>query len=116
MDKRKKSFAINILRRGSYRWPSRWIAEKRTHIGRNEYYCECCGVVGPKKSTQMDHVLPVVDPNNGFTGFDDYVDRMYPDNEFGYQRLCIPCHSEKSLQENSIRKDHRPKKSKKKQK
>lgn len=104
MDKRKKSFVINTLRRASYRWPTRWAAEKRSKIARNEYYCECCGVIGPKRAFQMDHVDPVVDPIEGFVGFDKYIDRMYPDTEQGWQRLCSDCHDKKTEQENNTRK------------
>jgi 5-methylcytosine-specific restriction endonuclease McrA len=114
MNKAKKSFIQNILRRGSYRWFTRWTAEKRTHIGRNEYYCEKCGLVGPKKSTQMDHVQAVVDPYKGFVGFDEYADRMYPDDEWGWMRLCKPCHQEKSNGEVEIRKQTRKTNGKKK--
>lgn len=103
MDNRKKSFAIQILRRGTYKWPSRWKAEKRSRVGRGEYFCESCGVICKKKDTQMDHVYPVVDPSVGFNGFDDYIDRMFPSDEFGWQRLCSPCHTEKTSQEGIIR-------------
>lgn len=105
MDAKKKQFIINTLRRASYKWPSRWKAEKRTHIGRNEYFCESCGIVGPKKQFQMDHLVPVVDPEKGFTGFDDYADRMFPDTEKGWQRLCSECHDIKTDKENQIRKN-----------
>lgn len=103
MDKSKKAFAINTLRRGTYRWHTRWAAEKRSKVGRGEYFCECCGVVMKKKDTQMDHVLPVVDPIVGFNGFDELIDRMFPSDEFGWQRLCRFCHNSKSKMENEIR-------------
>ena len=105
MDQKKKTFVINILRRASYKWPSRWIAEKRSKLGRNEYYCESCGIISGKKDTAMDHVLPCVDPQKGFEGFDKYADRMFPDTEFGFQRLCHDCHDIKTTQENGIRKE-----------
>lgn len=103
MDKAKKQFAIQTIRRGSYRWPTRWKAEKRSRLSRGVYYCESCGLIIQKKDSQMDHVLPVVDPNVGFNGFDSYIDRMYPDDENGWARLCKPCHKEKTAIENSTR-------------
>lgn len=109
MDNRKKTFAIQMLRRGTYRWPSRWAAEKRSRVDRGQYFCECCGEILRKKATQMDHVLPVVDPEIGFNGFDDYIDRMYPDTQWGWSRLCKPCHSEKTAGENLIRKENKKK-------
>lgn len=115
MDKKKKTFVINTLRRASYRWPSRWEAEKRSKIGRNHYKCEnpACVHEGPKKDFAMDHVLPVVDPVAGFTTFDEYIDRMFPTDASGWQRLCKDtCHKEKTEKENGDRKEIRAKKKK----
>jgi len=98
-----KAFLINALRRASYRWPGRYLAAKRTHIGRNQYFCENCGVIYPKKETQMDHIVPIVDPEIGWVDLDVYADRMYCD-ESGWQRLCLTCHSEKTSKENQVRK------------
>ena len=107
IDNHKKNFAIQLLRRGTYKWFTRWAAEKRSKLERNTYYCECCGIILTKKESQMDHVLPVVDPNTGFNGFDEMIDRMFPSTEFGWQRLCKPCHAEKSTAENAVRKETR---------
>lgn len=104
-----KAFLINALRRASYRWPGRYKAAKRSHIGRNQYFCENCGVIGTKKETQMDHILPVVDPTIGWVDLDVFADRLYCD-ENGWQRLCIPCHDEKTLKENALRKSSKKKK------
>lgn len=101
MDKSKKQFAINVLRRGSYRHYARWQASNRAKIGRNEYFCEICGVIGPKRNYQLDHKIPVI-PLEGFDNFDNYIDRLYCDVD-GYQLICIPCHKEKSATENAQR-------------
>lgn len=106
MDKDKKTHAIMSLRRASYRWKHRWSAEKRSRVARGEYFCEHCGIIGKKHDMQMDHVIPVVDPIEGWKDFDTFIDRLYV-NETGWQRLCKPCHSEKTKQENSIRKEHK---------
>lgn len=112
----KKSFIINTLRRGSYRWYGRWQAEKRSNLGRNQYFCENpeCGVILKKKETQMDHIIPVV-LTTGWDGLENVADRMYCEPE-GYQRLCKPCHAEKTLKENQMRPrpEKKPKKGKKK--
>lgn len=112
MDQKKKQFAINTLRRASYRWPGRWTAEKRSKVGRNQYKCETCGEIFGKKDTAMDHVVPVVDPNKGFEGFDQYIDRMFAE-ESGFQRLCHPCHDKKTGQENTVRKESKKRTKKK---
>ena len=102
MDKAKKSFALNALRRSTYKWAGRWIAEKRSHVGRGEYLCEDCGQILSKKETQMDHVIPVIDPVLGWQGFDSVIERMLVPPE-GWQRLCIYCHDLKTKAENSVR-------------
>lgn len=109
----KKAFLINALRRASYRWPSRYKALKRCHIGRNEYYCESCGIVTSRKEIALDHVKPVIDPAKGWEDLDVYADRMLTDDEYGFQCLCHSCHDDKSRQENNIRKQTRNKNRKK---
>jgi hypothetical protein len=110
MDKAKKTFTINVLRRGSYKWPGRWLAEKRSALGGGYYYCENpeCGLIVKKKETQMDHILPVIPMDKGTekTSLDEIADRMYCSPE-GFARLCIPCHSEKTNREGIIRMDNR---------
>lgn len=103
MDKSKKQFAINVLRRGHYKHYSRWQASKRSHLSRNQYFCENpnCGIIGPKKMFQMDHDTPCV-PVSGWDSFDGFIERLYCDPA-GLIRLCKPCHAEKTLQENQQR-------------
>lgn len=107
-----KAFLINALRRASYRWPGRYKAAKRSHIGRNEYYCESCGLILTKREGQMDHILPVVDPVHGWQDLDVFAERLYC-TEWGWQRLCSPCHDVKTAAENAIRKDNRKPRKKK---
>lgn len=104
MDKRKKAHAISSLRRGTYKWPGRWKAEKRSHVGRGEYLCESCGWISKKKDMAMDHIVPVVDPEKGWDGFDSFIDRLFVDED-GWQRLCDLCHGIKTKAENLIRKE-----------
>lgn len=111
IDNHKKSFVMNTLRRGTYRWPGRWLAEKRSALGKGYYFCENpeCGVVVKKRFTQMDHNPPVV-PVEGWDSWEGVIDRMFcsPDN---YQRLCKDCHAVKTKEENQQR--PRPAKKKK---
>jgi hypothetical protein len=109
MDNKKKQFVIQLLRRGTYKWFTRWAAEKRSKLERNTYYCENpdCGIIGPKKMFQMDHVKSVVNPETGFVGFDEYIDRMFPSTPEGWARLCRECHAIKTEQENLIRKKNK---------
>lgn len=100
-----KAFTIAILRRGSYRWYGRNEAFKKAKVGRNQYICVMCG---PKKIYQrsmgnLDHIIPVVDVEKGFTNFDDYVNRLYCPAS-GFQWLCIKHHDEKTAGEKELRK------------
>lgn len=104
MDKKVKSFAINSLRRASYRWPGRYMAMKKAHIGRNQYKCAHCpeGTVHPRKGVNLDHVIPVVDPETGYQNLDEYATRLLVE-ESGFQVLCIACHDKKTAEEDSRR-------------
>jgi len=107
MDAYKKTWVINALRRASYKWRGRWEAEKEYKLaGRNQYKCAMCpeGTIHPKKNTQMDHIIPVVDPEKGFTTLDEYADRLLVYKE-GWQRLCLEHHAAKTLAENGVRKE-----------
>ena len=120
MEKSKKTFIINTLRRGTYRWPGRWLAEKRSALGKGFYYCEneICGVIVKKNQTQMDHTEPVIPvyKTTADTSLDEIAERMFcsPD---GFKRLCKDCHSIKTRSENEQRPStEKPKKGKKRAK
>lgn len=106
-----KLFIIQLLRRGTYRWPERNKALIAARIARGVYKCAICLKDFKKKDTRIDHILPVVDPKTGFKGFDDYIDRMFCDSK-GFQVICLTCHDYKTSTEREIRKIFRQKKKK----
>ena len=110
MDKRVKSFVIATLRRGTYRWPGRYLALKDAKVARNAYTCAMCpeGVIHPKKNIQLDHIVSVV-PVTGWDSFDGFIERLYCPKE-GYQVLCREHHEIKTTIENQIRKTESNKK------
>ncbi len=77
------------------------------------YKCEECGKEGPAtlppkpgnkrrlNNAAVDHIVPVVDPEVGFTNWDEYVERMFIEED-GYQILCWSCHSDKTNEERKI--------------
>lgn len=103
-----KPFLINTLRRASYRWGARNECLKAGRIERGFYRCNGCGGTFAKKDISLDHVEPVVSLK-GFTNWDDYVNRMFPNidgtpNPQGFQILCNDvCHKAKTELENSLR-------------
>jgi len=109
---RKKSFITSVLRGGSRRWPprnavlnaSKTIKKINPKSGRmaQHYQCAECKGEFPAKEVNLNHILPVVDPNSGFTTWDEYIQRMYCEED-GFEVLCVPCHLEVTKKENDQR-------------
>jgi 5-methylcytosine-specific restriction endonuclease McrA len=116
LTKEKQQFCIATLRRASFRWKARGIAQKRYKVQVGEfstgrpkygYFCASCGVIEKHKDCVMDHIEPVVGPE-GFTTLDDFAERLFCD-ESNFQNLCKPCHKLKSAAEAAARKEYRKK-------
>lgn len=98
-----KSFIINALRRATYRWPPRNDALKTSRKQKGLYECASCNEYFKNKEICLDHIQPVVDPRTGFTTWDDYIEKMFPEKE-GFQVLCKRCHDVKTGLEDEMRK------------
>lgn len=98
-----RAWIINHLRRASYRWRARSEVQKKSRVSRGMYTCNSCKKVYSKKETQVDHVVPVIDPVKGFTTFDEFIRRLFVPAS-GWQILCKPCHKIKTDKENKKRK------------
>jgi hypothetical protein len=103
-----KSFIINALRRATYRWPPRSEALKTSRKERGLYQCKYCEEYFKNKEICLDHIQPVVDPKTGFTTWDDYIEKMFPEKE-GFQVLCKRCHDVKTGLEDEMRKHYNKK-------
>ena len=101
--KKIKKFLISILRRATYRWPPRSDALKDARKERNLYICAMCESGFKNSEVVLDHIFPVVDPKTGFTTWDDYINRMFPEKD-GFQVLCLSCHDIKTQLEDEMRK------------
>ena len=101
LSKEQKTFAINALRRGAYRWWGRYEARKSSWRSRGKYECASCNKLFGPKQIQMDHIKPVI-PLEGYDSLDGVASRMLVEEE-GWQTLCIPCHRIKSNEENKKR-------------
>lgn len=104
----KKSFVIQVLRRGSYRWPPRNEVLKNARVARGQYRCKLCDTVVGRKDITLDHIHPVVSLS-GFSTWDDYIERMYCDVD-GFQAICASCHDNKTALEREIRVEKRKEK------
>jgi len=103
-----KSFIIQLLRRGTYRYKPRNDALKDAKIARNQYKCATCSGIFGRKDVQIDHTDPVVSVETGFVDWNTYITRMYPEKQ-GFQILCSQCHSNKCLLEKEMRKFYKNK-------
>lgn len=119
MSKKPKTiftFLIPVLRRASMRWPNKIAARKRAKtviengtfkngktIFKVMYKCENleCGKIVDIDGGHIDHKAPVV-KLDGFTTWDDYINSLFCDIS-NLWHLCIDCHSNKTIAENTQR-------------
>jgi 5-methylcytosine-specific restriction endonuclease McrA len=98
----KKSWLLGALRRLSSRYPPKYLTKVEARVERGKYKCSKCQKICRAKDVETDHIIPVIDPERGFTNWDDYINRLFCDKE-GFQILCSECHLEKTLAENKNR-------------
>ncbi len=109
------SFITNNLRMASRKWGPIHDVSKKANEKRGFYRCNECNElvpgttkVGRKRVSNIaiDHIDPIVDPAVGFTTWDDYIHRMFCEEE-NLQVLCKDCHDRKSQQEKLIAAERR---------
>lgn len=109
---RKKSFVVSVLRSGTQRWPPKYecladayvgqmVNKKTGRIGKH-YRCAMCGEVFPSSEVNVNHIEPVVSIENGFTTWDDFIERLFCVKEL-LNVLCKPCHDVLTKEENEQR-------------
>lgn len=114
-----RNFVKNQLRSATRKWAPIQQCKKNAKVGYGEYKCECCNEVVPptifdvdkgKRVTNVfvDHIKPVIDPNIGWTTWDDVVENMFCEAD-NLQLLCGKCHKAKSLEEIDVAKTRRAK-------
>lgn len=114
---RWRSFISSNLRQGSRRWAPISEVQKKARVSRGVYLCAGCNEKVPattkegRKRVQnifVDHIDPIVDPEVGFTTWDEYINRMFCEEE-NLQLLCKSCHDEKSGKERAVAVERRKK-------
>lgn len=106
-----RGFIRSMLRKGSMRWRPKYEAKKAARhpvklpgkTARPVFHSRCanCQKLYPETETAVDHIKPVVDPAIGFTSWDDFINRLYCEEE-NLQVLCTQCHHEKTQAEKAI--------------
>lgn len=109
------SFIKSALRRASGRWKPKSEVLRKARVSKGVYLCEGCGehvpvtkVIDGKrvKNVEVDHVIPVVDPDVGFTTWDDFIRRLFVEED-GLRVLCRDCHAGVTQQQTDIAKARR---------
>ena len=106
----RNTFVKGVLRRASFHWKPRTEALQKARVERGKYKCAMCGELFGPKEVDIDHIHPVVDPRVGFTGFNDYIERLFCDAD-QFQILCRNgCHPAKCRLEDSLREHYKSEK------
>lgn len=109
------SFIKSALRAASRRWAPIGDVDKKATTKRGFRICAGCGEEVPvtevrdgkrQKNTFVDHIVPIVPPETGFTNWDDVINRMFCEED-NLQVLCYECHTKKSNEERAIAKERR---------
>ena len=105
---RFNSFVKSALRAASRRWPPKYetlnasLVGVKTNIrtGRKAKHFMCAQCAGEfvASDIQVDHINPIIDPETGFTSWDDVVNNMFCEKE-NLQCLCKACHKNKTAGE-----------------
>ena len=109
---RFRAFITSTLRGGFRKYPPKyevlkealWGKKLNSKTGRQciHYTCNECKKEYPAKEVNVDHVLPVVDPFEGFKDWDTFIKRLFCTKE-NLQVLCSKCHTIKTKEEREIR-------------
>lgn len=109
---RLKSFITSALRGAFRKYPPKYETLKAASVGKKvnkktkriaeHFQCKSCKKEFVSKDVQVDHILPVVCPKEGFTSWDSFIDRLFCDKG-NLQVLCSPCHDKKTAEERTVR-------------
>lgn len=108
-------FIKSLLRSGTRRWAPIGDVKKNARVARGVYKCNGCNKEVPASikvdgkrvnNAVVDHIVPVIDPEVGFTNWDDVIERMFCEED-KLQVLCHKCHEEKTNQERATAKARR---------
>lgn len=111
------NFIKNLLRSGTRKWAPVHTTMKKANVARGLYLCAGCEeevpvtVVDPVKRKRVknvfvDHIEPIVDPAIGFTTWDDFIERMFSEED-NLQVLCKSCHDYKTSEERTVATERR---------
>ncbi len=113
-----RSFIKSGLRRMSQRWGPKYVCKKEARHpvklanerGRLVFHSKCagCGNIYPETTCAVDHIKPVINPEEGFTTWDSVIANLFCETD-NLQVLCKECHDTKTREEKEIDKQRRNK-------
>ena len=101
------SFIKSTLRGATKRWAPISDCLKAARKARGLYLCAECQELIPatkpvdgkrKKNAIVDHIKPVINPETGFTTWDECIENMFCEQD-NLQVLCLDCHTIKCNEE-----------------
>jgi 5-methylcytosine-specific restriction endonuclease McrA len=104
------SFIKSLLRKGTQRWGPKNAVLHEAKIDRGIYLCNECKQHVPVtvkidnkrlRNVFVDHVSPIIDPEVGFTDWNEYVEKMFCEKD-NLQVLCGDCHDKKTAAERRV--------------
>lgn len=111
---RFNSFVKSALRSASMRWPPKYLClrtaatEKKVNpkTGRvaQHFLCNSCKQQFPQKDVSVDHISPLINPEIGFTSWDELINNLFCEVE-NLQVLCRDCHQIKTTKEKQLKKE-----------
>jgi 5-methylcytosine-specific restriction endonuclease McrA len=112
---RLKSFIVSALRGAFRKFPTKYEVlnaaftgkktNKKTKRLSSHYLCNSCQEEFPTSEVNVDHIYPVVSPDDGFTTWDKFISNLFCPPEH-LQVLCKTCHDAKTLRENKQRREN----------
>lgn len=94
----EQKWIMHELRRIHSKWPPRKKVYVDARVSRGQYKCAHCGHIFRPKEIDVDHIKPAISVDRGFVDWNEYIERLFPD-ESGYQVLCKECHKIKTHKE-----------------
>lgn len=104
-EKRLKNIILAGLGKAWMFWPVRAAVKRRCKDPNRPGWsiCEVCHQSRERLDT--DHIIPCVDPFDGWVSWDEYIKRRFVFNEDQMQGICRDCHKIKSKAENKLRRE-----------
>lgn len=99
MAKVKKEWRPDGYIKSALRKIWRWSPQRRECLKNGR-----CLFCGKRRKIFADHISPVIAPSDGFTTWDNYINRLFNGE---LQPLCKDCHKVKSKEENRQRRETR---------